>query len=65
MTYHERKEARTKNYWRWHGVKMSVCMACNGSGYYDSFGSPKCSGCDGLGKCRDKPNAIKEPVKCH
>ncbi len=25
------------------------CTACNGSGHYDSVGSPKCSCCDGAG----------------
>ena len=28
------------------------CIACNGSGYYDSKGSPKCSSCKGTGKQR-------------
>ena len=26
------------------------CVACNGSGRYDSTGSPKCSACNGTGK---------------
>lgn len=25
------------------------CIACNGSGYYDSTGSPPCGSCDGSG----------------
>jgi DnaJ-class molecular chaperone len=25
------------------------CYACNGSGYYDSNGSPPCGACDGTG----------------
>lgn len=29
--------------------KPKVCVACNGSGYYDNNGSPKCSLCDGTG----------------
>lgn len=29
--------------------KGKVCHACNGSGYYDSTGSPKCSACEGTG----------------
>jgi DnaJ-class molecular chaperone len=31
-------------------AKESVCIACNGSGYYDDHGSPKCDACDGTGK---------------
>ena len=30
--------------------KNKVCTACNGSGYYDHNGSPKCSSCNGTGK---------------
>lgn len=26
-----------------------VCTACNGSGYYDAKGSPKCGACEGSG----------------
>lgn len=26
------------------------CVACNGSGYYDAKGSPKCGACGGTGK---------------
>lgn len=29
--------------------KVKKCMACNGSGYYDSHGSPPCGACDGTG----------------
>lgn len=25
------------------------CVACNGTGHYDMFGSPKCSICNGTG----------------
>jgi DnaJ-class molecular chaperone len=25
------------------------CYACDGTGYYDSIGSPKCSSCKGAG----------------
>ena len=31
---------------------IQTCMACNGSGYYDHNGSPKCSACGGKGKVR-------------
>ena len=30
--------------------KPKPCVACNGSGRYDSAGSPKCSACNGTGK---------------
>ena len=29
---------------------LRPCTACNGSGHYDSTGSPKCSACNGTGK---------------
>lgn len=37
-------------------MKQSIkkCGACNGSGYYDNNGSPKCSACKGLGIERGK-----------
>lgn len=28
----------------------NICVACNGSGVYDTTGSPKCGSCDGTGK---------------
>ena len=31
-------------------TKSCKCIACNGSGYYDTNGSPKCSSCKGTGK---------------
>ena len=30
--------------------KLANCYACNGSGYYNAKGSPKCKSCDGKGK---------------
>jgi hypothetical protein len=30
-------------------VDIKKCMACNGSGKYDSNGSPPCGACDGTG----------------
>jgi hypothetical protein len=30
--------------------RRQVCVACNGSGYYDHNGSPPCGGCDGSGR---------------
>lgn len=56
MTFHERKQKRRTHYlenvYRW---KQRPCTACNGSGYYDDNGSPKCGACNGTGKERYKP----------
>ena len=30
-------------------MKHEKCVACNGSGYYDMVGSPRCGCCQGLG----------------
>lgn len=55
--FHERKVRRTEYYQRFvFGWKLRPCTACNGSGYYDHNGSPKCSSCNGTGKERYKPN---------
>lgn len=35
---------------------LNTCIACNGTGYYDAKGSPKCSACNGTGK---EQNATK------
>jgi DnaJ-class molecular chaperone len=32
----------------------TVCYACNGTGKYDSTGSPKCDACNGTGKISNK-----------
>ena len=54
-TFHERKKERADYYNKWvkYWVKLD-CIACNGSGYYDSFGRPYCEGCNGTGKEWDK-----------
>ena len=53
-TYQERKQARKEYYERFvKGRKMIKCSACNGSGYYDNNGSPKCGACEGKGKARE------------
>lgn len=49
-TYHERKAARKKQFLEHFKVKMIICHACSGSGYYDANGSPPCGCCDGKGK---------------
>ena len=51
--YKDRKIARTVKFLSEQGRKLVVCVACSGSGYYDSHGSPKCSSCDGTGKVRE------------
>jgi len=53
MDYRERKEARKKHYLKYEfGRKLQDCTACNGSGRYDSEGSPPCWACVGSGKER-------------
>ena len=43
---------RKNNYWTSpkENSEPKYCIACNGSGYYDHNGSPKCSSCNGTGK---------------
>ena len=64
MTYRERKVQRVEYYHKFvHGWKLTTCNACNGSGRYDSHGSPKCQGCDGTGKERVSPKEYQERLK--
>ena len=45
--YYSRKMARKEHYENHvKGWKLRACGACNGSGYYDHNGSPKCEGCE-------------------
>ena len=54
MNYRERKAARTAYYFEFvYQRRLVACLACNGSGRYDSNGSPLCGGCDGTGKERE------------
>lgn len=50
-TWGERKKERTEYYksnvYKW---KLKPCVACNGSGFYDNNGGPKCGACNGTGK---------------
>lgn len=56
QSFAERKEARRKHFEEnVKGWRLRDCTACNGSGRYDSFRSPKCGGCNGTGKERYKP----------
>jgi len=46
-----RKQERTDYYFKHiYKVKKVICVACNGSGYYDHTGSPDCGSCNGEGK---------------
>ena len=57
MDFYERKKARTEHYEKFiKNCKLRPCTACNGSGYYDDNGSPKCGCCNGTGKERVKVN---------
>lgn len=57
MSFHERKKARKEYYEKYIlGWKEKACTACNGSGYYDHNGSPKCGACEGTGKEKYKPS---------
>ena len=57
MSYRERKAERVKFYEEnVRGRKLRACVACNGSGRYDTFKSPKCVACNGSGKERYKPS---------
>ena len=56
MDFHERKEERRLYFEKYvKGWEERLCTACNGSGYYDNNGSPKCGACDGTGKEKYKP----------
>ncbi len=55
-TFQERKAERIAHFEKYvRGRKQRPCVACNGSGYYDSKGSPPCGACDGTGKELYKP----------
>lgn len=55
MSFLERKLLRTKHFEEnVKGRRLVPCGACNGSGYYDHNGSPKCGNCNGTGKEREK-----------
>lgn len=56
MDFKERKQQRIKYFeTNVKGWKQRPCIACNGSGYYDDNGSPKCGACKGTGKEKYKP----------
>lgn len=61
-SFHDRKAERTKSFHQTAGLKLVVCCACNGTGYYDNNGSPKCGCCDGTGKIRDIRHQTLEQV---
>jgi len=53
--YHRRKQERKEYYLKYvYKYRLRPCIACNGTGYYDNIGSPKCGCCNGTGKERYK-----------
>ena len=61
MNFRERKEQRRLHYEKYvKGWKLVTCTACNGSGYYDNYNSPRCGCCGGSGKER-RPPSIQIP----
>ena len=59
MDFKERKQKRTEYFEKYvKGWKQRPCTSCNGSGYYDYNGSPKCSNCNGTGKEKHKPEIV-------
>jgi len=64
LTFQERKQERKDNYEKYvKGWKEIPCIACNGTGYYDDFNSPKCESCNGTGKTKVNPEEYKEYMK--
>jgi DnaJ-class molecular chaperone len=60
MNFKQRKQERTDNYFKFEfGWVLKDCTACNGSGYYDSCGSPPCGACEGTGKEKVKGEKSK------
>jgi hypothetical protein len=56
MDFKERKQKRIEHFEKHiKGWKQRPCTACNGSGYYDHNGSPKCGACNGTGRERYLP----------
>ena len=56
MDFKERKKLRTEKFLKNFGKKMKPCIACNGSGYYDTTINGiihKCGSCAGTGKERE------------
>jgi len=51
--YQLRKLERKRRYEASLGLKMVICNACSGSGYYDNDGSPPCGACGGRGKVQE------------
>lgn len=50
-SFWERKLQRSLYFYTFvYGWKQKDCSACNGSGYYDVFNSPKCGACNGTRK---------------
>jgi DnaJ-class molecular chaperone len=64
--FYRRKAIRKREYYLLsYGWVLKPCVACNGSGVYDSFGSPSCGACDGLGKTKEKGDKAINPDDYH
>lgn len=64
MDFKQRKQKRIEHFEKnVKGWKQRPCLACNGSGYYDHNGSPKCGSCRGTGKEMYKSDSIKKHDK--
>lgn len=44
-------------------IESEACTACNGSGRYDSNGSPKCGACRGCGRVPTSEKAVRQLSK--
>jgi hypothetical protein len=44
-------------------IDSETCVACNGSGRYDSNRSPKCGHCNGRGKTPTRENKVRQLSK--
>lgn len=44
-------------------IESAICTACNGSGRYDSKGSPKCGSCRGRGLTPSSDNDVRRLSK--
>lgn len=52
--YQLRKLERIAAFNKTKGKKLVTCIACNGSGRYDSNGTHRCASCGGTGKERER-----------
>lgn len=59
--FYQEKLDRTLHYLRFsYGYFQTRCVACNGSGRYDTWGSPPCSACGGTARSTNVgPKALR------